>query len=132
MSREASDETQARVFSALGDATRLLVLRRLAERGEASIAQLASDHPISRQALTKHLEVLASAGLVTDERRGRERVFALDGARLVTARRLLDEVGAAWEARLGRLQALFREDIAEADSTTPELHQGSQSRGRRT
>lgn len=119
MSREASDETQARVFSALGDATRLLVLRRLAERGEASIAQLANDHPISRQALTKHLEVLASAGLVTDERRGRERVFAFDGARLDAARRLIDEVGAAWEARLGRLQALFRDEVGGVARAVP-------------
>ncbi|HRE90989.1 MAG TPA: helix-turn-helix domain-containing protein [Myxococcota bacterium] len=111
MSRNASDEAQAQVFAALGDATRLLVLRRLARQCEASIAQLAGDHAISRQALTKHLEVLASAGLVTDERRGRERVFALDGAKLANARRLLDEVGAAWEARLGRLQALFRDDM---------------------
>lgn len=132
MSRSASEATEAEVFAALGDATRLLVVRRLAARGDASITQLAADHAISRQALTKHLSVLEGAGLVSAERRGRERVLSLERARLADAGRLLEEVGAAWEARLGRLQALFRDDIGEAGSTGSDSRLNSRSRGRGT
>ncbi len=106
MSRDVDAAAHAAAFAALGDVTRLGVVRRLAERGEASITELSADHKISRQALTKHLEVLAEAGLVSDTRRGRERVFALDRDRVSRTSRLLEEVGALWDARLGRLQAL--------------------------
>lgn len=61
----------APVFAALGDPTRLMLLARLG-REERSLSALAEGAGMSRQAVTKHLDVLARAGLVHSRRRGRE------------------------------------------------------------
>lgn len=63
--------TRDAVFHALGDPTRRLLLDRLFERNGQSIVELSAGLPVSRQAVTKHLGVLAAAGLVFTERRGR-------------------------------------------------------------
>jgi DNA-binding transcriptional ArsR family regulator len=64
----------APLFAALGDATRLRLLHRLSVSGPESIARLSEKSEVTRQAITKHLEVLAEAGLVRGTRRGRERI----------------------------------------------------------
>ena len=56
----------APIFPALGDATRLNVLSRLSSEGPLSITQLTEGSEVTRQAVTKHLGVLSSAGLVYD------------------------------------------------------------------
>jgi DNA-binding transcriptional ArsR family regulator len=99
----------APVFAALGDPTRLAVVARLSREGPQSIARLSSDSDVTRQAITKHLDVLARAGLVRDAWRGRERVFDLETARLHEARRYLDDVSQTWDEALERLAA-FVED----------------------
>jgi DNA-binding transcriptional ArsR family regulator len=98
----------APVFAALGDPTRLELVSRLCA-GPMSIAQLASGAAVTRQAITKHLEVLADAGLVRDARRGRERIFELEAARLDEARRYLDHVSQRWDEALARLKKLVEE-----------------------
>src|SRR5215208_6097805 len=65
------------IFAALGDATRLEVIARLSSDGPLSITALTEGSEVTRQAVTKHLEVLATAGLVRDFRQGRERMFEL-------------------------------------------------------
>jgi DNA-binding transcriptional ArsR family regulator len=97
------------VFAALGDETRLALLARLCEEGPWSIARLTDGTSITRQAVTKHLEVLAGAGLVHDARRGRERVWVLAPDRVDDARRTLDELSRRWDEALGRLRS-FVED----------------------
>jgi len=99
----------APVFAALGDETRLALVARLCARGPQSIAQLTEAVPVTRQAVTKHLDVLAGAGLVHDARRGRERVFDLDTARLEQARRALSRISEQWDDALARLQAFVEE-----------------------
>jgi DNA-binding transcriptional ArsR family regulator len=99
----------APLFSALGDETRLALLARLCEGGSWSIARLTDGTAITRQAVTKHLEVLAGAGLVRDARRGRERVWALAPDRLDEARRTIDALSQRWDESLQRLKA-FVED----------------------
>lgn len=99
----------APVFAALGDETRLELVTRLCVHGRQSIAQLTSGAPVTRQAITKHLGVLAGAGLVRDTWRGRERIWDLDTARLHDARRYLDEVAQRWEEALARLAAFVEE-----------------------
>ncbi|WP_373046979.1 ArsR/SmtB family transcription factor [Vulgatibacter sp.] len=94
----------APVFAALGDATRLRLLGRLAEGGPASIAALSEDAEVTRQAITKHLEVLARAGLVHGERSGRERIWALEARGLDAARIYLDRISAQWDEALGSLR----------------------------
>src|SRR5262245_12900367 len=99
----------APVFAALGDVTRLALVTRLCAGGPQSIARLTSGSSVSRQAITKHLGVLAEAGLVRDVRRGRERVFDLDTARLDAARRCLDQISQRWDEALARLARLVEE-----------------------
>lgn len=95
----------ASVFAALGDPTRLALVARLADGRARSLSDLSGGAPISRQAVSKHLRVLADAGVVGSVRQGRETRFALEPERLAAARAYLDTVGRQWEAALGRLKA---------------------------
>lgn len=101
----ATLQAAAPVFAALGDATRLRLVALLCAGGAMSIAQLTGGTEISRQAVTKHLQVLADAGVVRDARLGRERLWELEPGRLEEARRSLEAIGAQWEAALGRLRS---------------------------
>jgi DNA-binding transcriptional ArsR family regulator len=98
-------EAHAGVFAALGDATRLKLVAMLCAGGALSIAQLTATTEISRQGVTKHLHVLADAGLVRDVKRGRERLWQLEPRRIDEARRTLEVIGREWEVALGRLKA---------------------------
>jgi len=99
----------APLFAALGDETRLALVLRLGSGGPRSIAQLAADSPYTRQAITKHLEVLNAAGLVRSDRRGRERIWNVEAGRLDAARRYLEQVSLQWDAALGRLKQFVEE-----------------------
>lgn len=98
----------APVFAALGDETRLKLVSRLCA-GPGSITQLTAGRAVTRQAITKHLQVLAGAGLVKDVRRGRERIWEFEAARLDEARRYLDVISRQWDAALGRLKKFVEE-----------------------
>lgn len=98
------------VFAALGDATRLSLVRRLSADGPLSITRLSEGTGVTRQAITRHLHALGDAGLVRDARRGRERVFELDLRRLEVARHYLDQVAAQWDAAADRLKAFVEND----------------------
>jgi DNA-binding transcriptional ArsR family regulator len=88
----------------LGDETRLGLVARLCERGPLSIAKLTAGSDITRQAVTKHLRVLAEAGLVRGTRDGRESIWKLQPRRLEDARRYLDRISGQWDAALDRLR----------------------------
>lgn len=94
----------APVFAALGDATRLSLLAKLRDGKPRSIATLSADAEMTRQAVTKHLQVLASAGLVGSSRVGRESRYACRPETVAKARAYLDRVSAQWDSTLGRLQ----------------------------
>ncbi len=100
----------APVFAALGDATRLRLVARLCGDGPQSIAQLSEGAGVTRQAITKHLDALAGAGLVRDSRRGRERIWELAPKRLERARRSLEQISDQWDAAIGRLKAFVEEE----------------------
>jgi DNA-binding transcriptional ArsR family regulator len=95
----------APVFFALGDRTRLRLVAVLCAGGAFSISQLTANTQITRQAVTKHLQVLADAGLVKDLKVGRERLWQFDPAQLEEARRSLEVIGRQWEQALGKLKA---------------------------
>ncbi len=99
----------APVFAALGDETRLALVARLCEGGPRSIARLTAGSAVTRQAVTKHLHVLAGAGLVRDARRGRERIWELEPYKLIEARRTLDEISKRWDEALDRLKSYVEE-----------------------
>ena|SRR5688572_8125436 len=93
------------LFAALGDQTRLALLQRLSHEGPASISVLAETFDVTRQAVTKHLNVLSDAGILEGRREGREHVWALNPARLADARRYLEIIGRGWDDALSRLKA---------------------------
>jgi DNA-binding transcriptional ArsR family regulator len=105
----ARAEEAAPLFAALGDETRLGLLQRLAEHGPESISQLSECSPMSRQGVTKHLEVLSRAGLVRGRRRGREHLWELEPGRLGDARAYLESVSRLWDEALGRLKDFVEE-----------------------
>lgn len=106
----AAARAGAPIFAALGDDTRLRILARLSVAGPLSIARLTEGEAMTRQAITKHLAVLAEAGLVRDVRRGRERLWALEPSPLEVARRYLDLVSQRWDDALDRLKTLVESD----------------------
>ncbi len=93
------------VFAALGDETRLRIIAALCAGGALSIAQLTAGTAITRQAVTKHLHVLAQAGLVRDIRQGRERRWEFEPSKVEEARRSLEAISRQWDQRLARLKA---------------------------
>jgi len=92
------------IFAALGDETRLRLVAVLCAGGAMSITQLTSGTDITRQAVTKHLQVLADAGMVHDLKVGRERLWKFEPAPLVEARRSLDAIGQQWDYALNKLK----------------------------
>jgi len=98
-------DTLVPVFAALADETRWRVLTELG-RAEASASALADVLPVSRQAIAKHLAVLAAAGLVEPVHVGREIRYRALGSRLDETARALDAIGAEWDRRLAEIKRI--------------------------
>ena len=92
------------VFAALGDPTRRRVLEVVAQTDGVTATDVAAGLPVSRQAVVKHLQSLADAGLVAAERRGREQRYRLTPGPLTEAMAWMADVGSAWDDRLARLR----------------------------
>jgi DNA-binding transcriptional ArsR family regulator len=93
------------VFAALGDETRWSILAALGE-GDASASALAERLPVSRQAIAKHLALLAEVGLVEPVRVGREVRYRVIGAELSVTAHRLDAIGREWESRLAEIKRI--------------------------
>jgi DNA-binding transcriptional ArsR family regulator len=102
-------KTRASVFAALGDETRLSMLAKLSNGRPQSISRLTVGTRLSRQAVTKHLRVLARAGVVRNARIGRESLFELEPQPLAEIRDYLDQVSRAWDDALARLKSHVEE-----------------------
>jgi len=93
------------VFVALADPTRRAILAALATDGPSTTTELAARLPITRQAVAKHLAVMAHAGLVTAEPGERRRVrYRLRSAPVQVAQQYLAALAHAWDDRLDALQ----------------------------
>src|SRR3979490_1871336 len=103
-SRAKPLQTYAPVFAALGDEMRLRLVAALCVGGAMSITQLTAGTDISRQAITKHLGVLATAGLVRDVKIGRERLWEFEPTQLDEARRSLEMIAQQWDHALAKLR----------------------------
>jgi len=99
----------ATVFAALGDPTRLALVGKLSAGIPLSIARLTEGCDLTRQAVTKHLRVLESSGVVGRQRAGRESLYRLEPHAIQEMRAYLDGVSRQWDEALGRLKA-FVED----------------------
>jgi DNA-binding transcriptional ArsR family regulator len=102
-------KTRASVFAALGDETRLAVLTKLCNGVPQSISRLTAGTHLSRQAVTKHLRVLANAGVVRSIRIGRESLFELEPRPIEGVRDYLDQVSKQWDDALARLKSHVEE-----------------------
>lgn len=97
--------TDALVFAALGDQTRLLLVARLSDGQPYSISQLTSGSKLTRQAITKHLRVLKRAGMVHSRRSGRERRFEFDPRPIADMKEYLNRISEQWDRALARLKS---------------------------
>lgn len=94
-----------RVFAALSDPTRRWMVETLLRDGTTTVPRLASELPMSRQAVAKHLAALDEAGLVARSRAaGREIHYSLRPGALTPAASWLRDAEAAWDGRLTRLK----------------------------
>ena len=93
------------VFRALASPVRRGILERLGQ-GSAAMTGLAEPFDMAPPSFLQHLRSLESAGLVRSEKRGRERIYELQGERLLAAENWLDHSRRAWEARLDQLEAV--------------------------
>ncbi len=107
-------EDADRLWAALGDPMRLRLLDLLLEHGEATASTLATELPITRQGIAKHLQVLQRADLVRAHRAGRETRFTVRDERLAQAQRQMARLATRWDERLGTIKR-----IAEAAHTSP-------------
>ena len=101
----AKRQTRAPVFAALGDETRLLLVAKLCGGRPYSISQLTRGSKLTRQAITKHLRVLESAGIVHSVRAGRESLFEFDPQPIEGIKEYLDFVSEQWDQALSRLKS---------------------------
>lgn len=106
---ELTDEEVNRIFRALADATRRDIVRRTLVT-EVSVSQLAEAYDMSFAAVQKHVAALEEAGLITKDRRGRERMVRSNPERIRKAQRLLDQFERVWRSRIDRLDALLEEE----------------------
>ena len=105
------------VFTALADPTRRAILAALAATGPATATDLATRLPISRQAIAKHLALLAEAGLVAAEPGERRRVrYRLRSAPMQVAQQFLAALARDWDHQLAALQDHL--DAVAATQTT--------------
>jgi DNA-binding transcriptional ArsR family regulator len=104
MNMPATEDPLTATFSALADPTRRAILARLTQ-GEATVNDLASPFPISKQAVSQHLKVLERAGLITRSRSAQLRPSRLKGARLKDAADWLERYRPFWDERFDRLDA---------------------------
>src|ERR1700752_3115093 len=102
------DEQLDRAFTALGDPVRRAIVARLS-RGEATVNELADLFPITKQAISRHIQVLEAAGLITRSRDGQRRPCHLDPAALETLTSWIDTYRLEVERRYRRLDAVLEE-----------------------
>jgi DNA-binding transcriptional ArsR family regulator len=96
-------------FAALSDPTRRAILGRLAE-GDATVNELAEPFPITVQAVSQHLKVLETAGLITRGRKAQLRPSRLEGEPLKDAADWLEKYRRFWDGSLDRLEARLKEE----------------------
>lgn len=101
--------TLDQTFTALGDGTRRAILARLA-RGEAALSEIAAPFDMSQTAVSKHVRVLADAGLVRVSKRGRTRYCVLEAAPMKQAVEWLEAYQMFWEDRFDALARHLEEN----------------------
>ena len=99
----------AAALTALADPTRRAIFERLA-RSPSAVGELARELPVSRPAVSQHLKVLKSAGLVTDQAAGTRRVYSVDSAGVAAIREYFEQF---WQQSLARFRTAASQPIQE-------------------
>jgi DNA-binding transcriptional ArsR family regulator len=102
---------QGAVLTALADPTRREIFERLA-RSPSAVGELARELPVSRPAVSQHLKILKSAGLVFDYAVGNRRVYSVDPAGLAAIRDYFEQF---WQQSLARFQAAASQPTTQED-----------------
>ena len=105
-----TDEHAQKVFLALADPTRRLLLQQLCEEGSGTAAGFATRLPITRQAIIKHLITLEHAGLVTASETGRERRYEPRPEVLQIVTSWIGTIEAQWDQRLAALRSYLLDE----------------------
>jgi DNA-binding transcriptional ArsR family regulator len=105
---ERSDDELSRVFAALGDPTRRALVARLSA-GDATVGELAEPHEMSMQAISKHLNVLSEAGLVTKTKDAQRRIVHLEAEVFDLMTKWIERYRRQAEQRYQRLDAVLNE-----------------------
>lgn len=131
-----SPPAEDEIFAALASPVRREVLRLLRERGPQSVQELASCFSMARPSFSEHLRVLREAGLVSERRDGRRRLYSLEPVPLVRVRDWLDPYERFWRDRLSALRHLLDDteitDIGTTDETGAGGHPHDSGSGHRT
>lgn len=106
----ARRQTHASVFAALGDETRLALVTKLARGQPFSISELTKGTKLTRQAISKHLHVLETVGMVESRRTGRENLFEFSPRPIEGIKQYLDFVSEQWDQALSRLKCFVERD----------------------
>jgi DNA-binding transcriptional ArsR family regulator len=117
-----TDSHTQRVFLALADPTRRLLLQHLCEEGSGTAASFATRLPITRQAITKHLVTLEQAGLVTVHEMGRERRYVPRPEALSTVTTWIGTIEAQWDQRLAALRSYLLEEPGTSSAQEQETN----------
>jgi len=104
----AGQVAQHDLFAALGHPTRIALLERLRDAPGSPVHALAAEFAVTRPAISLHLRVLRDAHLVAEERRGRERRYAIEPAGFEEASRWLRRYESFWDGRLALLERHLR------------------------
>lgn len=120
---ESIEQAQSDVFTAIAHPVRRQILDRLAE-GEESVSHLAEPFGMSRPAVSQHLRVLRDAGLVAEERYGRERRYRLQPERLYEVHAWMRRYDRFWQTRLASLGAYLDRTEAEAGEAAGKAEAG--------
>jgi DNA-binding transcriptional ArsR family regulator len=112
-------QTDDELWSAIADPSRRRVLDLVVNNGEVSASWLAGRVPFSRQAVSKHLVVLERAGLISRRKQGREVLYQVQAPRLDEATRVMAELAAQWDRRLGAIKRLAEAAHAENKRRRP-------------
>jgi DNA-binding transcriptional ArsR family regulator len=96
-------------LTALADPTRRAIFERLA-RSPSAVGDLARELPVSRPAVSQHLKVLKSAGLVTDQAAGTRRIYSADSAGIAAIREYFEQF---WQQSLASFRTAASQPIQE-------------------
>ena len=99
------------VFAALADPTRRRIMERLSRGGESQVTSLARPFRMSLPAVSRHLRVLESAGLIKRQRHGREHLISANATGLSEVRKWMAQCAAAWNSGFDALDELLQEQM---------------------